>query len=96
MDQYVDDPSKAVSRGRLPEVGPRGGIRYRDNTSASRRIIPTTIFITDIDGIGIFEKNGRYVAYIRKDNERDKEISDGIRECLANGMSIHEAIERYS
>ena len=94
MDQYVDDPSKAVSRGRLPEVGPRGGIRYRDNTSA--RMVSTIIFITDIDGVGIFEKNGRYVAYIHKDSQRDKEIADGIRECLANGMSIHEAIERYS
>lgn len=88
MDEYVKDPKKAIERGRVPEIGQRGGIRYRESSSFN------PIFIGEVKGeIGIFEINGLYKAYILKDNDTHREIVDVMRDVLYNGGTIFDAIE---
>lgn len=102
VDQYVKDPKDAVARGMTPEVGERGGIRYRGGSATGKRTgggnLPITnrtyaIFIGEVGNIGIFEIMGAYKAYVLKGNDKHLEIVKEMKEVLRSGGTIFDAME---
>lgn len=98
MDEYTSDPKTAMDRGRVPEVGPRGGIRYkatgRANKPIAQPMMPMPIFIGEVKDVGVFEHGGKYVAYIHKEDETHQKIVDTINKELSSGGTIFDAMNK--
>lgn len=92
MDEYVSDPKAAFGRGKVPEMGERGGIRYR-TSSSTKPLKQNIVFIDEIEDIGIFEINGQYKAYIHKDDKNHEVVVAVMKDILSDGGTIFDAID---